>query len=91
MISEEVSHRVRGVLAEMNPRDRDLLRAIFLDEKDKQEVCVQLGIARPHLRVLLHRAKERFRSTFARKVEGRPGRNGSRVSPRPMHRHDLIY
>lgn len=64
LISKETKKKVREILNEMNPRDRDLLRAIFLEEKDKDEICTQFGADREYLRVLLYRAKERFRSSF---------------------------
>jgi RNA polymerase sigma-70 factor (ECF subfamily) len=53
----------------MKERDRDLLRAIFLEEKDKNEICREFGVDREYLRVLLHRAKGRFRSTFDQQAE----------------------
>lgn len=64
LISEETKRKVREILGEMKPRDRDLLRAIFLEEKEKDEICREFGVDREYLRVLLHRAKERFRSSF---------------------------
>ncbi|HYA63820.1 MAG TPA: sigma-70 family RNA polymerase sigma factor [Candidatus Sulfotelmatobacter sp.] len=66
LISEETKEKVREVLAEMKQRDRDLLAAIFLEEKDKSEICREFRVDREYLRVLLHRAKERFRSSYQR-------------------------
>ncbi|HTC43402.1 MAG TPA: sigma-70 family RNA polymerase sigma factor [Candidatus Acidoferrales bacterium] len=66
LISEETQKKVREILADMNQRDRNLLAAIFLEEKDKDEVCQEYGVDRGYLRVLLHRAKERFRAGFQR-------------------------
>jgi RNA polymerase sigma-70 factor, ECF subfamily len=65
LITEETKKKVREILAEMKQRDRDLLAAIFLEEKDKDEVCREYGLDREYLRVLLHRAKERFRASFS--------------------------
>jgi RNA polymerase sigma-70 factor, ECF subfamily len=80
LISEETKAKVREILEEMKPRDRELLAAIFLEEKDKDEVCQQLGVEREYLRVLLHRAKERFRSTFLRDQPNLSGRTtGMRI------------
>ena len=76
LISKETKEKVREILNEMNPRDRDLLRAIFLEEKDKDEICTQFGTDREYLRVLLYRAKERFRSSFLRNA-GRLARQGT--------------
>jgi len=58
----------------MKPRDRDLLHAIFLEEKGKDEICRDFGVDREYLRVLLHRAKERFRSSFKESLPHLPGR-----------------
>jgi RNA polymerase sigma-70 factor (ECF subfamily) len=69
LISEETKEKVRGILAQMKKRDRDLLRAIFLEEKEKDEICREFGVGREYLRVLLHRAKERFRATFHQQPE----------------------
>jgi RNA polymerase sigma-70 factor (ECF subfamily) len=38
-----------------------LLRWLFFDERDKDDICRELNIDRNYLRVLLHRAKNRFR------------------------------
>ena len=73
LISQETKELVRGILAEMKQRDRDLLRAIFLEEKDKDEICREFGVQREYLRVLLHRAKERFRATFEQQCESPVG------------------
>jgi len=64
LISQETKEKVRRILAEMKPRDRELLRALFLEEKDKDEICREFGVEREYLRVLLYRAMVRFRSTF---------------------------
>lgn len=52
---------VRQVLAEMGERDRTVLREVFLDELDKDDVCRRHRIDREYLRVVLHRARARFR------------------------------
>jgi RNA polymerase sigma-70 factor, ECF subfamily len=64
LISQETKDRVREVLGELNPGDRDLLRAVFLEEGDKDEICRCFGLDRDYLRVRVHRAKERFRTLF---------------------------
>ena len=74
MISEEAKQTVRQILEELKPRDRQLLSAMFLQEKDKDEICNEFGVDRQYLRVLLYRAKERFRSTFEHMAPGRPTR-----------------
>ena len=67
LVTEETTARVRRILSRMPARDANILRAIFIDEGDKEEVCRRFGVDRAYLRVLLHRAKEKFRSEFRRK------------------------
>ena len=74
LISRETKDKVREILSEMRERDRDLLRAIFLEEKEKEEICREFGVDREYLRVLLHRAKERFRLSFQQVLPNLPGR-----------------
>ncbi|WP_263382387.1 RNA polymerase sigma factor [Granulicella arctica] len=64
MISSETRHRIRNVLDTLSERDRGLLRAVFLEEKDKDEVCKEMGVNREYIRVLLHRAKHSFRKAY---------------------------
>jgi RNA polymerase sigma-70 factor (ECF subfamily) len=62
LVTEQAQRQVEAVLAQMKEKDRRLLRAIFFEETDKDEVCRQYGVERSYLRVLLHRAKQQFRS-----------------------------
>jgi RNA polymerase sigma-70 factor (ECF subfamily) len=64
MVSKQVAQRVRLILDEMPERDRALLRAIFLEEKDKDTICREFGVDRDYLRVLLHRAKDKFKALY---------------------------
>ena len=58
------SDLVRRVLGEMNEKDRQLLRRVFLEEQDKDQVCREFQVDRNYLRVLLHRARIRFRAVL---------------------------
>jgi RNA polymerase sigma-70 factor (ECF subfamily) len=64
LISEEAQRSVRQVLAKLSQKDRDLIRAVLLDEGDKDQVCRNLGVDRDYLRVLVHRAKQNFKSSY---------------------------
>lgn len=64
VVSQEEAAEVRSILKSLSTRDRRLLHAIFLEDKDKQEVCRLFHVDREYLRVLLHRAKDRFRSVY---------------------------
>ena len=61
VVTADRRRTVDRVLAEMTPRDRELIRGVFLEEADKDEVCRLHQVDREYLRVLLHRAKARFR------------------------------
>ncbi|HJT53424.1 MAG TPA: sigma-70 family RNA polymerase sigma factor [Candidatus Angelobacter sp.] len=56
----EARERVKMVLAELSSFDRQLLEAAFMHEEERHLLCRRLGVSRPHLRVLLHRARQRF-------------------------------
>jgi RNA polymerase sigma-70 factor, ECF subfamily len=56
--------RVRRALAALPDKERELLRWLFFEERDKDRICSDLKIDRNYLRVLLHRAKARFREQY---------------------------
>jgi RNA polymerase sigma-70 factor, ECF subfamily len=64
LLSGEKGARVLRVLDRLPAKDQDLLTALFLKDRDKDEVCVAFGVDRNYLRVLLHRAKEKFRAEY---------------------------
>jgi RNA polymerase sigma-70 factor (ECF subfamily) len=60
--------KVREILEQLSERDRRLLREVFLEERDKDEVCRDFGVDRDYLRVLLHRAKQSFKSLYLKNM-----------------------
>jgi RNA polymerase sigma-70 factor (ECF subfamily) len=62
--AKETRAQVRQVLESLDKKDRDLLRAVFLEERDKDEICREFGVDRDYLRVLLYRAKAQFRTRW---------------------------
>ena len=70
--AKQMEEKIREILDEMPERDRRLLRDIFLEERDKDEVCSDFGIDCEYLRVLLHRAKQSFKSLYLKSVGARP-------------------
>ena len=70
MVSKQSSERVRKILSALPARDRDLLRAVFLEEREKDAVCRKFGVDRNYLRVLLHRAKDKFKAVHEKKRSG---------------------
>jgi RNA polymerase sigma-70 factor (ECF subfamily) len=64
LVTKESAQHVRRILDGMPKRDRDLLRAIFLEEKEKDSVCREFGVDREYLRVLVYRAKDKFKALY---------------------------
>ncbi len=71
LVSKQTSARVRQVLEELSPRDRELLRAIFFEERDKDVICRDFRVDRDYLRVLVHRAKDKFKEHYEKDQIGR--------------------
>lgn len=66
--SKDTKRVVRQILSELAERDRHLLQSVLLEERDKDKVCAELGITREYLRVLVHRAKQSFKSFYLRRL-----------------------
>src|SRR5262249_13512879 len=75
MVNAEERSEVRQVLSEMPEKDRIILRWVFFEERDKDEVCRTLGVDREYLRVLLHRAKTRFRTGWTKRLATKAARS----------------
>ena len=58
---QETKQMVREILEELPEKDRQILRGIFLEDAEKDDVCARFGVNRDYLRVLVHRAKLRFK------------------------------
>lgn len=65
MLAGERRVMVQAALEELPEKDQELLRWLFFEERDKDDICRELQIDRNYLRVLLHRAKARFRERFS--------------------------
>src|ERR1700691_1578795 len=59
---------VRQILNQLPERDRRLLQSVLLEERNKDEVCAEFGITREYLRVLLHRARQSFKSCYTSRL-----------------------
>lgn len=68
VVSKQLKAKVREILLDLPERDRSLLKAVFLDEQDRDEVCRERGVDREYLRVLLHRAKQTFKAEYIKRV-----------------------
>jgi len=61
-IALEIQTKIRRLISQLPARDQGILRAIFLEEREKDEVCGRFGVSRDYLRVLIHRAKRKLRT-----------------------------
>ena len=75
--TEEECTDVRQVLSGLPEKDRKILRWLFFEDRDKSEICRTLEVDREYLRVLLHRAKTRFRADWMK----RRATKSARTSP----------
>jgi RNA polymerase sigma-70 factor (ECF subfamily) len=64
LASAEERQRVQRALEGLAPKDKELLRWLFYEDRDKDEICRELNVDRNYLRVLVHRAKAQFRKRF---------------------------
>ena len=77
-VTQERKLLVQKVLAGLPELDREILRLTFLQDEDRDEICRRLGVDRGYLRVLLHRAKLRFRELLE-ESESQAAAAGSRL------------
>jgi RNA polymerase sigma-70 factor (ECF subfamily) len=69
MIAAQDRLKVQRALAALPQKEQNLLRWLFFEERDKDDVCRELDIDRNYLRVMLHRAKSRFREQFEQRLD----------------------
>ncbi|HJT69002.1 MAG TPA: sigma-70 family RNA polymerase sigma factor [Terriglobales bacterium] len=65
---KQTQEKVREILQELPERDRRIIKEIFIEERSKDDVCRDYGVTRDYLRVLLHRAKQAFKSEYLKKI-----------------------
>jgi RNA polymerase sigma-70 factor, ECF subfamily len=68
--ARQIKEKVGEILLDLAPRDRFLLKAVFWEQRDRDEVCREFGVDREYLRVLLHRAKREFKSEYVKRFGG---------------------
>lgn len=72
---KQTEEKVRQILDGLTERDRRLIKEVFLEERDKDEVCRDFAVDREYLRVLLHRAKQSFKSLYLKSMAASSGRD----------------
>ena len=67
----EMRDAIDSGLAELAERDRMILRQLYLEGKDKEDICKEWKMSDAQFRVVLFRAKERFRKVYTSDVKHR--------------------
>ena len=67
--TERTKKIIREILEEMPEKDRRILRALYLEEREKDEVCREFAVDRDYLRVLVHRALGKAREIAKRRQQ----------------------
>lgn len=67
LVTREREQLVREILSSLPEKDRDLLRLAMLEEVDKAELCRRFDASEEYLRVLLYRARIRFRDELLKR------------------------
>jgi RNA polymerase sigma factor (sigma-70 family) len=65
----ELRDGIEAVLSQLLDRDCRVLTGIYLDGRTAEEVCRENQIAPEHLKIVLFRAKARFREAYLRQVK----------------------
>jgi RNA polymerase sigma-70 factor, ECF subfamily len=68
----ELRQAIVVAMTQLSQRDQDILRAFFLEERDKEEICRSMGCSDGQFRVALFRAKERFRRIYQGILKQKP-------------------
>jgi RNA polymerase sigma-70 factor, ECF subfamily len=60
----EMRDAIDNGLRELAERDRAILRSLYLEGREKEDICREWGMTDAQFRVVLFRAKERFRRAY---------------------------
>jgi RNA polymerase sigma factor (sigma-70 family) len=75
----ELHQAILQGMKRLSERDCRVLRAFYLEEKSKDEILQQTGMTDENFRVVLCRAKERFRGIYLELTQQRSGSRHSEV------------
>ncbi len=67
----ELHDAIIAGMNQLSARDREVLQAFYFDERPKSEILTKLGLTDETFRVVLSRAKERFRKIYRSSVQHR--------------------
>jgi RNA polymerase sigma-70 factor (ECF subfamily) len=69
----ELRQAIAHGLDQLPSRDRNVLRAYYLNEKSKAEILTQMGLTDENFQVILFRAKEKFRAIYSQRTKHQAG------------------
>jgi RNA polymerase sigma-70 factor (ECF subfamily) len=69
LVTKQSAEQVRRILDAMPKRDRDLLRAIYLEEKEKDAICQEIGVDRAYLQMVVRRFKQAYQTKLVHSSE----------------------
>jgi len=65
----EMRDAIDNGLMELAERDRAILRSLYLEGKEKDDICREWGMSDAQFRVVLFRTKERFRRVYNKELK----------------------
>jgi RNA polymerase sigma-70 factor (ECF subfamily) len=65
----EMRDAIDNGLKELAERDRAILRSLYLEGREKEDICKEWGMSDAQFRVVLFRAKERFRRAYGAEMK----------------------
>jgi len=69
ILTRERSATVRQVIGELKAeRDRQVLLRYYIAEKNKDDVCAELGLTNPQFDKIIYRAKNRFKDLYIQRI-----------------------
>lgn len=68
----ELRDSIDNGLRELAERDRAILRALYLEGREKEDICREWAMTDAQFRVVLFRAKERFRRAYGTEMKRNP-------------------
>ncbi len=71
-LAREKVELMKEVLAEVSPRDREILTRFYLRGESEQQICRVMGLTHNQFRMLKYRAKMRFGELGKRRLRKRP-------------------
>ena len=83
LVRRDRKRLVESALSELSPVERRALRLVFLEERDRAEVCRELGLSPDYLRVIICRGKSRLKRVLEEVVSATPKGSRRPSSPPP--------